>query len=230
MPTTAWASTPRPYELPRRRAESQCWPSRDAPHTLRPSTMASDSSSPSSTASPSLLRRAGRFLWNYWHWPVLLGAAVYLYLQLMPPIDLSEPSTAAPPVEARTLDGEAFRLADHRGEIVVVNVWATWCPPCRVEMPGFVDLQAEMANRPVQFVGIAVDRTGENLVRDFVREYEINFPTIHNPGVAARHFPGNTVPRTYLIDGDGQIRYRHTGLILKPALRDAINELLDDAS
>ncbi|PEN14166.1 cytochrome C biogenesis protein [Longibacter salinarum] len=191
--------------------------------------MSTDSSSAGSstgTAQSSLLRRVGRFVWDYWHWPVLLGAAVYLYLQLMPPIDLSEPSSPAPSVTAQTLDGDTFRLSDYRGDIVVVNVWATWCPPCRVEMPGFVDLQAEMKEQDVQFIGISVDRTGDDLVRDFVTEYEINFPTIHDPRVAARHFPGNTVPRTYLIDREGQIRYEHTGLILKPALRDAIEDLL----
>jgi thiol-disulfide isomerase/thioredoxin len=196
--------------------------------------MASDSTASNSSSEtdtpdrPSLLRRVGRFVWDYWHWPVLIGAAVYLYMQLMPSVDLSEPSTPAPEVVATTLEGERFRLSDHRGKVVVVNVWATWCPPCRVEMPGFVDLQREMDPANVQFVGIAVDRADDDLVRDFVEEYSINFPTIHNPSVAARHFPGNTVPRTYLIDEDGQIRYTHTGLILKPALRDAIQDLQNE--
>ncbi len=175
------------------------------------------------------IARLGRWVRDYWHWPVLVGAAVYLYLQVLPPVDLAEPGTPAPPVEAETLAGETFRLSEHRGEVVVVNVWATWCPPCRVEMPGFVDLHREMDGRGVQFVGIAVDQAvdqaGAERVRQFANEHDIAFPTIHSPRLAAQAFPGDAVPRTYLIDQNGHVRYQHTGLILKPALRNAIEAL-----
>lgn len=169
--------------------------------------------------------RLGRWVRDYGHWPVLVGVAVYLYLQVLPPVDLADPGTLAPPVEAETLTGETFRLSEHRGEVVVVNVWATWCPPCRVEMPGFVDLHREMDGGGVQFVGIAVDQAGADRVRQFAKEQGIAFPTIHSPRLAAQAFPGDAVPRTYLIDQNGYVRYQHTGLILKPALRNAIEAL-----
>ena len=125
----------------------------------------------------------------------------------------------------RTLDGETFRLEGHRGEVVILNFWATWCAPCRVEMPGFVDLQDSFRDEGVQFVGIAVDRDGAAAVRPFVEEEGINFPQIANPSVAARHFPGEAVPHTYLIDKRGRIRYEHSGVILKWALDDALETL-----
>lgn len=186
------------------------------------------SSMPESTSSRFSWQTAWIYLKRYWHWPVLAVAAVYVYQQYMPNIDLSEVQRPAPDVVAETLDGDTFRMEAHRGEVVVVNVWATWCGPCRVEMPGFIDLQEEMREDGVQFVGIAVDRAGAEVVRPYVQEEEINFPQIAAPAVAARHFPGTQVPRTYLIDKRGRIRYTHSGVLLKWALRDALETLVDE--
>ena len=171
---------------------------------------------------------AGQYVKRYWHWPVLLVAAVYAYQQYMPSIDLDDRRSPAPGIQAQTVDGERFRMEDYRGQVVIVNVWATWCAPCRVEMPGFVDLQAEYREKDVQFVGIAVDRAGADVVRPYVEEEGVNFPQIANPSLAARHFPGDVVPRTYLIDKQGRIRYEHEGVLLKWALDDAIERLLSE--
>jgi len=173
-------------------------------------------------------------VWTYvkrhWHWPVLLAMGLYAYQQYMPSIDLSTVEGKAPNFAAETLEGDRFRLRAHRGEVVVVNVWATWCAPCRVEMPGFVDLQDSFRDEGVQFVGIAVDRDGAEAVRPFVEKEGVNFPQIANPAVAARHFPGEVVPRTYLIDKQGRIRYKHSGVMLKWALDDALETLAGESS
>jgi peroxiredoxin len=182
--------------------------------------MASDSRS-------SLLRTAGRYALRYGHWPVLLVVGVYVYQQYLPSIDLTEEGRPAPVFAAETLDGEAFRLREHRGKVVVVNVWATWCLPCRAEMPGFVDLH-EAFGDDVQFVGLSVDREGTGVVRSFVEEQGVPFPQIVSPRLAARHFPGEVVPRTYLIGKDGRIRYKHSGVILKWALDDALRTLVEE--
>jgi len=179
-------------------------------------------------ASDSRRRTAWQFVRRYWHWPVLLVAGIYLYQQYLPHIDLEQPGRPAPDVVAETIDGSSFRLADHRGEVVVVNVWATWCAPCRVEMPGFVDLQEAFRDEGVQFVGISVDQSGPGVVRSFVDEKNVNFPQVVNPTLAARHFPGDVVPRTYLIDKQGRIRYEHSGIILKWALDDALETLANE--
>jgi len=180
--------------------------------------MASDSPS-------SPLRTAGRYVLRYGHWPVLLIVGVYVYQQYLPSIDLEGEGRPAPTIAAETLDGEAFRLRAHRGEVVVVNVWATWCLPCRAEMPGFVDLHREFGD-DVQFIGLSVDWEGADVVRSFVEEQRVRFPQIVSPALAARHFPGEVVPRTYLIDKQGRIRYVHDGVILKWALDDALEVLV----
>lgn len=186
----------------------------------------SETSSTKSDAAAPTWRRVGRWVWDYWHWPVLAGVLVYLYLQLFPVVDLSGPGEAVPSFAAETLDGEAFRLDAHRGEVVVVNVWATWCAPCRVEMPGFQGVHASMQTEDVQFVGVAVDRTGTDAVEEFVASQGVTFPQIASPQLAARYFPGTTVPRTYLIDREGRIRYTHTGIWMASSLEDAIRDLL----
>lgn len=178
------------------------------------------------SASVSAWTTAWRYVTRYWHWPVLLVVAVYAYQQYLPSIDLSDRGAPAPSVVAETMNGDRFRLQDYRGDVVVVNVWATWCPPCRVEMPGFVDLQEEFRDDGVRFVGIALDQSGAEAVRPFAEEKNINFPQILDPALAARHFPGDVVPRTYLIDKRGRIRYEHSGVILKWALDDALETLV----
>lgn len=182
--------------------------------------------SDSDASSSTVWQPAWTYVKRYWHWPVLVVVGIYVYQQYMPSIDLSTVEGQAPTFAAQTMEGDRFRMQDHRGEVVVVNVWATWCPPCRVEMPGFVDLQREFEDAGVQFVGIAVDRGGAEAVRPFVEEKGVNFPQIVDPGLAARHFPGEAVPRTYLIDKQGRIRYEHSGVILKWALDDALERLV----
>jgi peroxiredoxin len=187
-----------------------------------------DSSESDPASTSSVLRAAWRGAKRYWHWPVLLAVGLYAYQQYLPSIDLRDEGRPAPSFAAETIGGDTFRLREHRGEVVVVNVWATWCAPCRVEMPGFVDLQRQFRDEGVQFVGIAVDREGTDVVQSFVEEEGINFPQIVAPALANRHFPGEVVPRTYLIDKDGRIRYTHSGVILKWALDDALETLVDE--
>lgn len=179
----------------------------------------------SDSSSPPLWRTAGHLIATYWHWPVLVVVGLYAYQQYLPSIDLSTPPRPAPAFVGQTLEGDRFRLADQRGQVVVVNVWATWCGPCRVELPGFVDVQRDLRDDGVRFVGIAVDREGASVVRPYAEAEGLNFPQIADPSLAARHFPGNVVPRTYLIDKQGRIRYEHTGVLLKWSLRDALERL-----
>jgi len=182
---------------------------------------------PESESASTPLQTTWYYVQHHWHWPVLLVVGLYVYQQYMPSIDLDTEGEPAPVFAAETLDDETFRLREHRGDVVVVNVWATWCLPCRAEMPGFVDLHREFGD-DVQFVGISVDREGTGVVRSFVEEQGVPFPQIVSPPLAARHFPGEVVPRTYLIDRQGRVRYEHSGVILKWALDDALEALVDE--
>ncbi len=174
----------------------------------------------------SAARWLGRFLRRHWTWGVVLAAGFYLWQDIRPNIDLPESGPPAPDFALEQMNGETFRLSEHRGEVVVLNVWATWCPPCRVEIPGFVDLQREFADAGVTFVGLSVDEEGLAAVRSFAEGREMNYPQVASRSVAYRKYgPSTTVPRTYVIDKQGRIRYQHTGLLLKGALVPVLEAL-----
>ncbi len=147
-----------------------------------------------------------------------LLAGVGLFLWLEP--DLREAPAGAPPVAELQaipltgLDGEASVLGDWRGQILIVNLWAPWCLPCRREIPTLIEIQREYAGRGVRVLGIAFD--GAEPVRRFAREYAIDYPLF----LAGNGIPmynaalGNTssaLPYTAIVDRNLRISARHTG-------------------
>jgi thiol-disulfide isomerase/thioredoxin len=105
-------------------------------------------------------------------------------------------------------------LSQWRGKLLVINFWATWCPPCREEIPGFIRLQRELADKNVQFVGIAID-TGEK-VNNFSRELGINYPLLlgEDTALELQRQLGNqsgVLPFTVIIDASGKLVARHLG-------------------
>lgn len=111
--------------------------------------------------------------------------------------------------ELLSLDKSSFRLADFSGKVVVVNLWATWCGPCRSEIPEYEQVRSKYAGRGVEFVALTVEdpRTSSERVKQFVREYKFGFRL----GWADREMAlmlmngRNTIPQTYVIAADGQI-------------------------
>lgn len=180
---------------------------------------------PRSTMYP-LRRWIGR-LWL----PLALSAlVVYVFRTVNPPIELESPAYAAPTFERPTLDGPLFDLAEHQGRPVVVNFWATWCPPCRAEVPGFVDLQDEFGDEVV-FVGVSLDDGGFNTIRPFAREFNVNYPlVVDRSRIFGKYGGRGTVPTTFLVDADGNIRHMHEGIITKRSLRPALRQLVDEVA
>lgn len=192
--------------------------------------MPDTSDSPPRKASSRTARLLG-FLRRNWSWALVVVAALYLWQTIHPDVDLPASGPPAPEVVLPTMSGDVFRLSDHRGEVVVLNVWATWCPPCRMEIPGFVDLQEEFRERGVLFVGLSVDDEGFEVVRPYAEEHAINYPQLASQRVAYRDYgTGTSVPRTYVIDKWGRIRYEHTGLLLKGALAPVLDELAGETA
>jgi peroxiredoxin len=182
---------------------------------------------PTDTPSRSPAGRVWYYVKEYWMWPVLVAVGLYVWNDISPSVDLPASGPPAPDFRLERMNGETFHLRAHRGEVVILNVWATWCPPCRYEIPGFNELQAEYADRPVTFVGLSVDDGGLDDVRAFAQEQPLEYPQTASQSVAYRKYDhASTIPRTYVIDKQGRIRYQHTGLLLQGALRPMIEELL----
>ena len=134
----------------------------------------------------------------------------------------------APDFALATLSGETFRLSEQRGKVVVLNFWATWCPPCREEIPDFVALQHEFRDRGVVFVGVSEDEEGEAVVRPFAEEYGINYPIVFDDGTLTTRFEGVTgYPTTYLIDQEGRILAYMPGGLTQAELRPILLRLVD---
>lgn len=135
----------------------------------------------------------------------------------------------APDFTLKTIDGKTFQLADYRGKVVVLNFWATWCPPCRQEIPDFVRLQKELGPRGVQFVGVSLDEEGPQVVRDYMKDMEFNYPVIHDDGTAHELYgPIGSLPTTFVIDRNGAARYFSGGMLTDEYLRPALEKLLNE--
>jgi peroxiredoxin len=123
--------------------------------------------------------------------------------------------SAAPPFSAQTLDAEpATRtLADYKGQVVLLNLWATWCAPCREEMPSIQALHEAYGKRGLRVVAVSVDAPGEEQkVRDFARQYGLTFDVLHNPsGEVQRLYQTTGLPESFVIGPDGVIRKKVIG-------------------
>jgi len=115
---------------------------------------------------------------------------------------------AAPEVELEHLDGSRVRLSDLRGQVVVLNVWASWCPPCRAEMPALQALHEQRAGDGVVVLGVnSTVQDSEQAARDFVMEYGLTFPIgLDRDGQATRLYQVRALPSTFFIDRQGIIR------------------------
>jgi cytochrome c biogenesis protein CcmG/thiol:disulfide interchange protein DsbE len=125
-----------------------------------------------------------------------------------------EAGTAAPPFRAMTTDAgappRAKTLADYRGQVVVLNLWATWCGPCRFEMPSLEKLQQELGPKGLKIVAVSVDNPGmEGAIRDFKKELGLTFEVLYAPdGKIRDDYQATGFPETFIIGRDGVIRKR----------------------
>ncbi len=135
--------------------------------------------------------------------------------------------TPAPDFELPLLgeDG-SLRLSDLRGDVVILNFWASWCSPCRIEAPDLQAVWQDYRERGVQFVG--VDELDDKFAaQGFVREFAITYPSVFDPsGSLADDYGFIGLPATYVIDRRGDIVYRFQGFVDGPTLRSSLDEVL----
>ncbi len=120
----------------------------------------------------------------------------------------------APNFDLTDLNGKQVKLSDYRGKVVFLNFWATWCPPCKKEIPDFVELQKKYSNQSFTFIGIALDDY-QSVVR-FVKDNKINYPVVIGDEALVKKY-GNIrgIPTSFLIGKDGKIVQRYEGFRTK---------------
>jgi thiol-disulfide isomerase/thioredoxin len=141
----------------------------------------------------------------------------------------TEPGAAMPEYSAMNLDGSKFELATRREKVVLLNLWATWCGPCRYEIPELQRIHDAYGKRGFEVVGVSVDESGLEAVREFVGEQKMTYPVVLDPqGKLANILETSVLPTTVLVGRDGKIVWKKIGAILEndPELKGAIEKAL----
>jgi peroxiredoxin len=137
---------------------------------------------------------------------------------------------AAPDGALRDLDGRVVRLADHRGKVVLVDFWATWCGPCRRELPHLKALQQRFGKQGLVVLGISVDHQGQDRVRSFVKRNGVTWPTLlADATVLADYGDVRAIPTKFVIDRQGRVAGRMLGYAAEKDLEAAIRPLLESS-
>lgn len=139
---------------------------------------------------------------------------------------------AVPDVTLETLDGETIALADRNDEVLLINFWATWCAPCRKEIPDLIELQDELGPEGLTVIGVSLDQDGAEAVEPFLDEFDVNYPIVLDPKATLdSEFGGiHGLPMTFVVDAEGQIRYRILGIFPPDEMHSKLTALLEEAS
>lgn len=131
-----------------------------------------------------------------------------------------------PALELAQLGGGEWRMADHRGQVVLINYWATWCGPCREEMPGLARLSEELAPRGLAVVGVSIDKGGRDKVRQFVNDFKVPYPVAFPDPLSQMEWGMAGVPTTVLVDREGRVAKSYVGAVREKDFRSDVEELL----
>lgn len=175
-----------------------------------------------------------RFSWSLYIIATLMLGSAWI-IQSKEPVEVftdtgnsvSAPAVGyyAPDFSVSTLTGESFTLSELRGQPVVVNFWATWCPPCRAEIP-FFQAAARKYNGQVAVVGVD-DGEPAPIVASFVSEMGMTYPVpLDEDSAVSRAYRVNSLPTTFFIDAQGVVRNIHIGIINQAVLEDNITQLI----
>lgn len=133
----------------------------------------------------------------------------------------------APDFELVRLDGGTFSLRAHRGRVVLVNFWATWCEPCRDEMPDLQQLWETYRDDGLLVVGVSLDDGHRSLIEEFHQTFPVEYPLLLNGrAIAAQYGADHFVPSTFVIGRDGRLLDRHVGALTRDSFEDRIEALL----
>ncbi|MGH7994493.1 MAG: TlpA family protein disulfide reductase [Limisphaerales bacterium] len=151
----------------------------------------------------------------------------------IPRLGQSAPAVAgqtavAPEWSLKDVDGKTVRSTDFKGKVVILDFWATWCGPCRAEIPDFIVLQKQYEKQGLVVVGLSVDEAGAEVVKPFAQKLGMNYPVVLADEKTQEAFGGiEAVPTTFIIDREGRIVKVHMGFADKDEFENEIKPLLN---
>jgi thiol-disulfide isomerase/thioredoxin len=133
----------------------------------------------------------------------------------------------APDFQLKSLaDGKLVKLSDYKGKAVLLNFWATWCEPCKVEMPWFVEFQKQYGGQGLEVVGVAQDDSGADAIKKFAQTMGVNYTILEGKNSVGNAYGAEFLPTTVYIGRDGKVVDRVTGLVSKSEIEDNIKKAL----
>ncbi len=134
----------------------------------------------------------------------------------------------APEFALKDAYGRVVRLSDYRGKVVLLNFWATWCGPCKIEIPWFIDFERRYRDRGFAVIGIAMDDEGWEVVKPYIGRMAINYRIVQGSEEITSLYGGvEALPTTFMIDRSGKVATVHVGLAGKGDFEDGIKQLVD---
>lgn len=133
----------------------------------------------------------------------------------------------APNFSLKAIDGKTIELSKLKGKTVIVNFWATWCGPCRAEIPGFLEVYEKYKSKGLEIVGVSLDQGGWDDVKPFVKKFNISYPVVlGNEKISREYGDIEAIPTTFIVDKNGFVIDRHIGYLKKEDFENKIKSLL----
>ncbi|MEI9979553.1 MAG: TlpA disulfide reductase family protein [Edaphobacter sp.] len=133
---------------------------------------------------------------------------------------------AMPDLMMTELNGETWKLAEHRGQVVLVNFWATWCGPCWEETPGLIRLSQELGPKGLAIVGVAIDEGGPEKITKFVKDFGVPYPVVRPERMSQMEYGMEGVPTTVLVDREGRVAKTYVGAVRQTDFATDVETLL----
>ncbi|MEW5841976.1 MAG: TlpA disulfide reductase family protein [Bacteroidota bacterium] len=136
-------------------------------------------------------------------------------------------SAQAPDFSLPTTDGKILKLSSLKGKVVIIDFWATWCPPCRKGIPDLIELKKKYGSKGLEIVGVSVDTDTKNQVVGFIKDKGINYPVVYgNQNVTELYGGIEAIPTTFIIDKQGKIVASYQGLMPALTYENHVRKLL----
>lgn len=133
----------------------------------------------------------------------------------------------APAFELKDSEGRAVKLADYAGKVVLLNFWATWCGPCKVEIPWFIEFENQFKDKGFAVLGVAMDEEGWDIVKPYIQNRKINYRIVMGDDMVAQLYGGvENLPTSFILDREGKVANVHIGLVSKSEYVHDIQKLL----